>query len=227
VARGVFGERGGLVPYPGYKQDRADDAARAATRWAVRLANAMQDPDDVEALDLARRRALRAAWWAERTLSDRVLWPGNVRNSMIGQGDVLLTPLQVARIASLVATGGRPPRPRLTTREPMAFDSIELDPEILAQVRRGMELVVRRGTASKSSIGLRGHDVAGKTGTAERRKGDPYLAWFMGYYPASAPEVAFAVLVDRTRGHGGGVCAPVARELLLAYEKSQGREGLR
>ncbi|RMG17945.1 MAG: hypothetical protein D6731_03145 [Planctomycetota bacterium] len=222
----VQGERGGLVPYPGYKEVRAAEAARTAGRWARRLALALQTPWGAE-LERTRRRALRAAWWAERTAADRVLWPGNVRNSAIGQGDVLLTPLQVARIAALVATGGRVPRPRLLLDTPPAVEVLDLDPAVLARVREGMVRVVSEGTASRRSIGLRGHDVAGKTGTAERRKGEPYLAWFMGYYPASAPEVAFAVLVDRTRGHGGGVCGPIARELLLAYERSRGRERLR
>ncbi len=93
---------------------------------------------------------------------------------------------------------------------------------MLADVKQGMKEVVTRGTASSRAIGLRDFDVAGKTGTAERGKGQPYLAWFMGYYPASDPEVAFAVLVDRTRGHGGSVCGPVAREMLEAYERSRG-----
>ena len=61
-----------------------------------------------------------------------------------------------------------------------------------------------------------GLDVAGKTGTAERRAGEPNLAWFMGYYPASAPEIAFAILVDRTSGHGGEVCGPVAKACIQA-----------
>ena len=64
--------------------------------------------------------------------------------------------------------------------------------------------------------------MAGKTGTGQRGQGQPYVGWFMGYYPASSPEVAFAVLVDRTHAHGGDACVPVARALLEAYERSRG-----
>ena len=164
----------------------------------------------------------RAAWWQQSCARDSAEGPGDVRNAIIGQGDVLLTPLQVALIAALVATEGRVPSPKLRLDDETRWLEVDLDPEILAEVQEGMRGVVSRGTASASAIGLRDHDVAGKTGTAERRKGEPYLAWFMGYYPASQPEVAFAVLVDRTRGHGGAVCGPVARKMLEAYEESRG-----
>jgi penicillin-binding protein 2 len=153
-----------------------------------------------------------------------------VRNQAIGQGDVTATPLQVARLAAAVATGGRPRPTRflLDGDGPEAARGDEddldlaLDPRVLAAVRAGLEGCVDVGTASRS--GLKGFDVAGKTGTAERAKGEPNYAWFMGYYPASRPEVAFSVLVDRTRDHGGDVCGPVALELVKAYARSRGEE---
>jgi penicillin-binding protein 2 len=222
LAADVFGERGGQVPYEGYKQDRAERAEGSVSRWGEQMAAVMHHPQRAEQVAHTRRRLLRAAWWAEATANDQTTFPGDVRNTIIGQGDVLLTPLQVAQIASLAATGGRMPRPRLSLDTPVAWQEIPLDARTLAQVREGMEQVVERGTASRRSVGLRGLDVAGKTGTAERAKGQPNLAWFMGYYPASQPEIAFAVLVDRTAGHGGGVCGPVARQIVQAYEASRG-----
>ena len=100
--------------------------------------------------------------------------------------------------------------------------ALELDPDVLAIVREGMRRVVLQGTASSRKAGLRGLDVAGKTGTAQTGKDKRYVAWFMGYYPASAPEVAFAVVVDRTPGHGAGVCGPITRQLLEAFEQARG-----
>jgi cell division protein FtsI/penicillin-binding protein 2 len=148
--------------------------------------------------------------------------PQEARNASIGQGTVLATPIQVARLAAGIATGGRLPRPRLVLDDAVDSDDVELDASVLARIRAGLEGCVRRGTAAGTEAGLAGLDVAGKTGTAELGKGQPNVAWFMGYYPASSPEVAFAVVVDRTRGHGASVCAPVAGALVRAWEKARG-----
>lgn len=222
MATDVYGESRGLFPYEGFKRDRAAEATQSLATWSVKLSRAMNDPQRAEALELAYRRLVRAVWWQQACAQDSVLGPGDVRNAIIGQGDVQLTPLQVASIAAMVATDGRFPLPKLRLDDETRWRSVSLDSDVLAEVKQGMRQVVTEGTASARSIGLRDYDVAGKTGTAERGKGEPYLAWFMGYYPASRPEVAFAVLVDRTRGHGGGVCGPIARQMLEAYELSRG-----
>jgi penicillin-binding protein 2 len=222
VAKDVFGERKGVVPYVGLKKDRADEMKQSLAAWSVRLSQAMQNPDDVEAIRRARGKALRAAWYCERYMADQILWPGDVRNAIIGQGAMSLTPLQVTLIAAMIASDGEVPMPKLDLGAATRIQSMGLDPRTLAKVKRGMKLCVKEGTASSPKIGLRRFDVAGKTGTAQRYSDQPYIAWFTGFYPASNPEIAFPVLVDRTRGHGGGVCGPVAKSVLEAYEKSRG-----
>ncbi len=217
VGRGIPGERRGQVPTTATKPARAEAALEALAGWRGRLADALRFPPDPAAVDVAARRLTRATWWAQACLADRQPQPGDARNCFIGQGDVLTTPLQVAHLAALVATGGRTPWLRLDAAQPPEVRRFDLDPAALARVREGMRRVVTHGTASRPELGLRGLDLAGKTGTGERGKGDPYIAWFMGYYPASRPEVALAVVIDRTAGHGGEVCAPVARALVDAY----------
>lgn len=214
------GERAGLVPTTGMKDERFERAAAGLhQRWKEHAdARAGGDP---AAIDLARRRLERAAWWLGACADDRKARPGDARNAYIGQGDVMTTPVQVAFLAAVVATGGRTPLPRVDADAPVAWHDAALPPAALARVREGLRRVVTRGTASDARLGLRGLDVAGKTGTAERAKGQAKLAWFMGYYPAARPEVAFAVLVDRTEGHGGEVCAPVTRALIDAYEATK------
>ena len=223
VGLDVGGEYRGLIPHPTYKTERFDRQSRSVKAWWRQvLAARYERPYVAGRLTRAMQRWKHAVFWQRRFASDQKVHKGEIRNTIIGQGDVLATPLQVALVAALVATGGTPALPRLLRRTTPRRLQLELDPDILSQVRRGMRRVVTHGTASRRQVGLNGLDVAGKTGTAERRKGDHYVAWFMGYYPASAPEVAFAVVVDRTRGHGASVCGPVARAMLAAYEQARG-----
>lgn len=210
------GERGGHVPTTASKPERLAQAAASLSLRAEELGRASFL--DLAAQDLARRRAARAAWWLSACASDATPRPGDGRNAFIGQGDVLLTPVQVAWLAATIAGRGRAARPRVDASRPVEWVQVPYDPAVLHRVREGLRRVVTAGTASSVAIGLRGKDVAGKTGTAERGKEDPHLAWFMGYYPASAPTLALAVLVDRTPGHGGDVCGPVARAAIEAYD---------
>ena len=221
--RGIPGEHAGAIPRAGEKRRRAAAAARAHLGWTYELARAGWS-GDARRVELASRRLARARWWLEACTQDLELRPGDVRNAIIGQGDVLANPIQVAHLAAVVATGGRAPTPRLDLDAPVEVQPVALDPRVLERVRQGLRRVTTHGTASKAELGLRGLDVAGKTGTAERnaRAGQPHQAWFMGYYPASRPRIAFAVLVDRTHGHGGDVCAPVARALIDAWRVTQG-----
>jgi peptidoglycan glycosyltransferase len=75
-----------------------------------------------------------------------------------------------------------------------------------------MELVVQSGTGTAAQIpGVR---VAGKTGTAETGRDERNNAWFIGFAPADAPQVAVAVVLSDQSGTGGQVAAPIARALM-------------
>lgn len=214
------GEQGGLVPSTAMKGERLERAARQVGRAGERVGqSAATWPFDEAQLHRSLRRLARATWWLNACGQDRIPLPGDARNAFIGQGDVLATPVQVAWLAALIAGGGRAARPHVDADRPVEWTDVPLDPRTLATVKQGMRRVVTHGTASDRKLGLRDLDLAGKTGTAERRKGEPKLAWFMGYYPASRPELALAILVERTHGHGGEVCGPVARVAVRAWEE--------
>jgi len=158
-----------------------------------------------------KQRTWREAWY-----------PGDTLNMAIGQGFVLVTPLQVARALSAVANGGTLLQPRLAravlspdgrlvrTFPPKVQGSLRASPSALAALRRGLEAVVERGTGQAARVeGLR---VAGKTGSAETPRGRPH-AWFAGYAPADQPRIVVVVLVEH--GYRGGLsAAPIARAIL-------------
>ena len=152
--------------------------------------------------------------------------PGLALNLVIGQGEIQVTPLQLLRAISMIATGGREVTPRLLKwvgaeqrqgeypdpkLEPV-IEEVTLDARALERVRRGMREAVETGTAKSAQVP--GIPVAGKTGTAENPGFDHAL--FTAYAPADHPRVAAVVLLEN-RGHGGSVAAPVARRMLDAY----------
>ena len=161
---------------------------------------------------------------------------GDTLNMSIGQGAVLVTPMQVARFMSAVANGGVLWKPRLVQRierpergvifrDPGQVNGhIELSPMVWAVIRDGLWAVVNDGgTGGQARIA--GLDIAGKTGTAQiianskSEKGQDH-AWFAAFAPAKAPEAVVVVLVERG-GHGGDAAAPIARKIFNAifFEK--------
>lgn len=156
-------------------------------------------------------------------------YPGDTLNMAIGQGFVLVTPIQVARALSAVANGGTLVQPRLAravlspggqvvrTFSPVVQGRLEFSPSALRALRRGLEAVVERGTGQAARVeGLR---VAGKTGSAETPRGRPH-AWFAGYAPAEDPRIVVVVLVEH--GYRGGLsAAPIARAILSRWWDGQ------
>lgn len=141
-------------------------------------------------------------------------------SSAIGQGRLLLSPLQAALLACAVANDGVIMKPyivsgyRTAAGETRQFHPRNwlqsMDPAVAALIKEEMVNVVRNGTGR--SAALSGVTVAGKTGTAENPHGKAH-AWFVGFAPAERPEVAVAVLIENA-GAGSGNAAPLAREVL-------------
>ncbi|MDR5684105.1 MAG: penicillin-binding protein 2 [Armatimonadota bacterium] len=152
-------------------------------------------------------------------------YPGDTLNMAIGQGFVLATPLQIARMAAAIANGGQLVQPRLVRAvvdgegrvvrriEARVQRRVDLPPAALQAMRRGLEAVVVRGTGRAAAVP--GVAVAGKTGSAETPRGRPH-AWFVGYAPADRPQIAVAVLIEH--GYRGGLsAAPIARRIVEAW----------
>ncbi|MCL2336232.1 MAG: penicillin-binding protein 2 [Firmicutes bacterium] len=141
-------------------------------------------------------------------------------SSAIGQGQVLISPLQAALLACAVANDGVIMKPYLISGYQTPAGQVRhmqpavwlrpMDQTMAAAIKQNMVDVVRAGTGKSAS--LPGVTVAGKTGTAENPHGQAH-AWFVGFAPAEAPRVAVAVLIENA-GAGSGNAAPLARDVL-------------
>jgi penicillin-binding protein 2 len=178
-----------------------------------------------------------------RTGRRRTSYSGDTVNMSIGQGAVLVTPMQVARMMGAIANGGILFKPRLVQRVVDAEEQllyadpglvnghVELSPMVWAFLRHALVGVVNEGTGWAARIP--GIDIAGKTGTAQiiansrSDKGQDH-AWFASFAPAGDPRYVVVVMVERG-GKGGQVAAPIARQIYNAifFERvaSAGRAG--
>lgn len=180
------------------------------------------------------------AWKRERR--NQAWFPGETVIAGIGQGYILVTPLQLARATAILAHRGHPVLPHLVAgarREAAAASSPLLQPDSNMYLEtkdwnavfQALVDVVHspRGTARRISIGL-GYLMAGKTGTAQVftvRQDQEYReaqvdkklrdhALFIAFAPADAPRIAVAVIAENG-GHGGSVAAPIARAVIDRY----------
>jgi len=168
--------------------------------------------------------------WKKEALGEDWL-AGDAVNMAIGQGRVLVTPLQVADFVGAVGNGGALYRPQLIHRiqpiigdplftfAPEARSQLPVSAENLATVQQAMQGVVsnENGTARFRFLGLE-VKVAGKTGTAEDPAGAPH-AWFAGYTydnRPDKPDVAMVVIAEN-QGEGSQIAAPIFRRVLEIY----------
>ena len=157
--------------------------------------------------------------------------PGDTANTAIGQGFLLVTPLQMATVIASIARGETRTQPTLRALSDGEARQVEhggepigLMPSQRAEFWEGMERVIGPdGTGRLVQIdGLR---IAGKTGTADfRAHGEEVnLAWFVGFAPVENPRIAVAIMVEGTRAsdsyHGGSTAGPVAKDIFLEFIK--------
>ena len=181
--------------------------------------------------------------WKEK--NKKLPWfPGDTVNMGIGQGDILVTPLQMALVASIFANRGRIVRPKLVKSQKVSqvesglkmVEGLEIDD--WERMIAAMEDVVhlgnqgfRRNGTAWAYIGQNiSYRMAGKSGTAqvvEIKQGEEYSeeeleeaeknhAWFIAFAPVKSPKIAVAVLVENGGG-GSSVAGPVARKVLDSY----------
>jgi len=161
----------------------------------------------------------------------------DVVNQAIGQGDVQVTPLQVASFIAALGNGGTLYRPQLIEKvepveggastpifKPEARGTLPIQPFRMDIIREAMINVVKnsRGTANFRLRGLQ-IPVAGKTGTAESGSGKPH-AWFAGYTMneenSGFPDIAVAVVLEN-QGEGSDWAAPIFRAIVETYYNGQ------
>jgi penicillin-binding protein 2 len=178
--------------------------------------------------------------WKKKRTGD--IWRGgDTFINSIGQGFVLVSPIQACQLMSVVANGGYFYRPLLLKRSRNRetgevrtystdlYGKIAIDPKALEEVRQALAGVIAEpggtGHAARTPLAT----VAGKTGTAQviaqkvagRRLSVNTAdhAWFVAYAPVENPKIAVAVVVEHG-GHGGSVAAPIAKKVIEEYLKN-------
>jgi cell division protein FtsI/penicillin-binding protein 2/cell division protein FtsW (lipid II flippase) len=131
-----------------------------------------------------------------------------------GQGQVVASPLQMARVAGAISNKGLVPFARMAVDETAAAFKPCLNEKQASELASYMRRVVAEGTGREANGSIR--PIAGKTGTAEVEK-KPAHAWFVGFAPynSNSRKIAFAVLIENGR-YGGKIAAPAAAEIVNA-----------
>lgn len=155
--------------------------------------------------------------WKEETKGER-WFVGDTYNLSIGQGDLLVTPIQVAAYTAAIANGGYKVVPRLEYPDaaPTSTNKGErlADAEVIDTVRQGMRENVTYG--SGRALSDLSFTVSGKTGTAQWHSEKNFHAWFTAYAPSDNPEIVVTVLLEEG-GEGSAVSVPVAKKILQGW----------
>jgi penicillin-binding protein 2 len=192
----------------------ADNIAKYARRYGLGRLTGIDLPGESAGVvpDPAwKQRVFKQPWYGGDTL-----------NTGIGQGYLLTTPLQIARMLAAVANNGALVTPHAVTEiltpqgqvvariAPPPAGRVDVSPQTLAILHTGLAAVVSRGTAS--GVRIPGLPMAGKTGTAESVHGRPY-AWFAAYAPVDAPRLVAVAMVEDA-GFGSEFAAPIVQRVM-------------
>lgn len=172
--------------------------------------------------------------WKEETTGER-WYIGNTYNMSIGQGDLNVTPLQIANATASIANGGTLYRPHFINK--ITGENDELIKEYLSDefivnreifpkddikiVQEGMRQTVTAGSARSPFADNFPVSVAAKTGTAQFGNEDKTHAWFSSYAPYENPEIVVTVLVEGA-GEGSRVSAPIASDIIRWWSENKG-----
>jgi len=184
----------------------------------------------------------------KKKVYDEVWYEGETLSCAIGQGYILVTPLQLLNVSSAIANGGILYLPQLVERierangkvvksyQPIPRGKIPLSQENLLIIREALYGVVNEDRGTGRVARIKGVTVSGKTGTAQvirlkeevKEEETPYEhrdhAWFVAYAPMDNPVISVVVLVEHG-GHGASASAPIARRIIHKYLNILKEEG--
>ncbi len=167
--------------------------------------------------------------WKQKTKNEP-WYVGDTYNLSIGQGDLLVTPLQVANYTAAIANGGKKLTPHLvmsegTVTSTLAFVSSSIsgvEADDIKVVQDGMRDCVVFGSCR--GMNLLPFPVAGKTGTAQWNANKPTHAWFTSFAPFDHPEIVVTVLLEEG-GEGSSASVPVARRVMQTWWELRQQRG--
>ena len=208
-------ESGGRIPDRAWKKDYWE---------ATKKYNCKHARTGYSGMDPSRAAYLKAI--AAENCAEGYVWrAGDAANFSVGQGDVLVTPLQLANAYAALANGGTLWEPRVGRAivapdgtvvrkiDPVKAGRLPVSGRVLSYTRAALADVPKNGTAAGAFAGFDFDKVAvaGKTGTAEVY-GKEDTSWFASFAPAKRPRYAVVVMVSQA-GTGGSVAAPAVREI--------------
>ena len=177
----------------------------------------------------------RAGWLKDETFYDRMHGQGrwsyaNIISLSFGQGELGLTPVQIANVAASIANRGYYYIPHVV-REIEGVQAIpekyrmkrhtKVSPSNYVPVVEGMHEVTKSGTGA--GVAIKGIDIAGKTGTVQNPHGKNHSA-YMAFAPVDDPKIAIAVVVEEA-GYGATWAAPIAHLMIEHYLQSDTAKG--
>lgn len=185
-------------------------------------------------IDIAEETSgiLPSAEYFDKLYGERNWTEGYLVNLGIGQGELGVSPIQMACYAVALANKGVVPQPHAVDsvldkqkkqikRFEHSVRRLNISDRTWEIVREGMFRVVNAPGGTGWAARLPGTAVGGKTGTAQNPHGDDH-AWFVGFAPFENPRIAVAVLVENA-GFGGTVAAPIARRVMETFLKLDSR----
>lgn len=142
---------------------------------------------------------------------------GAMLNLSIGQGELLVTPLQMVAYVNLLATRGKTYPLHLVHKQETMIEAPSIRNETWRLIKDYMELTITqsKGTGRRSNPKIPGLIIGGKTGTAENPHGEPH-AWFIAYGEKDGEMITITIMIENG-GHGGEVAAPVAKKVFQHY----------
>lgn len=142
---------------------------------------------------------------------------GNLLNFVIGQGEVITTPIQVAQFMSIIATKGQTKEPKLLLNSKSKNIKVKLSDTTWQFLQQSLEDVVNQkgGTGLNTKIN-EGGIVSGKTGTVENPPNEPH-SWFAGYLRTNRNDLLSLAIIVENGGKGSATATPMARKVFEKY----------
>ncbi len=142
---------------------------------------------------------------------------GSLLNFVMGQGDILTTPIQVVQMMNLIVKGGTSGIPRLKKNEKIIPLTLDLNKDTWKFIQNALWRVVNEdnGTGNNARI-LKNGVVSGKTGTAQNPHGDPH-SWFGGYIILDSKEAMTIAVIIENGGKGSAIAAPIAKDVFTEF----------
>ncbi|KKR55726.1 MAG: Penicillin-binding protein 2 [Candidatus Curtissbacteria bacterium GW2011_GWA1_40_24] len=145
---------------------------------------------------------------------------GDTYNVSIGQGDLIITPIELLNYIAAIANNGKFYRPFVKKREPQIIKDYSDLSEYIKEVQRGMVDAVEKPYGTAHLLADLSLKIAAKTGTAQTEGNAKINAFFVGYAPTEEPQIAILVLIENAK-EGSLNAVPVAKDVLRWYSENR------